>query len=545
MKCEICGKSYERLAHLSGHVKRVHNIDFKTYYDRYLKVEGEGECETCGAPTTFSKGKYASFCSNKCINAHEGVKQKMSASIKKTLSEKTDSEWEDINKKRVETVLKRHGVENISQKEEIRQSRSENTFLATEENREILKSLDWESIQEKRTKTNLKRYGHITPAKSKPVRDKISSTKRKDFFKKMDLFEKVATPLFNIEEYEGGKSKPYPWKCSVCGDVFEAYIDSGKLPRCLSCYPKIKSNLESDVVTFLEQHGVKVKKNDRTLINPLEIDILLEDFNIGIEINGLYWHSESSGGKDSKYHLNKLKCCEEKGIKLIHIFEDELITHRDIVFSKLLNFISKSEKKIYARKCEVREIDKKQKKSFLECNHLQGDDRSSVCLGAFFNGELVSVMTFSKGRVCLNTKGEDKWELSRFCSSINHSVVGIASKLLKYFEKQYSPNSLTTYADRRWSSGGLYYNLGFNMSHESRPSYWYFKYGYYERHHRFNFRKNILHKKLESFDEQLTEWENMQLNGYDRIWDCGTFVFKKHYPTKNIGGGVSANPYPV
>ena len=28
------------------------------------------------------------------------------------------------------------------------------------------------------------------------------------------------------------------------------------------------------------------------------------------------------------------------------------------------------------------------------------------------------------------------------------------------------------------------------------------------------------------FDPHLTEWQNMQLNGYDRIWDCGHYKFE-------------------
>jgi hypothetical protein len=27
------------------------------------------------------------------------------------------------------------------------------------------------------------------------------------------------------------------------------------------------------------------------------------------------------------------------------------------------------------------------------------------------------------------------------------------------------------------------------------------------------------------FDAKLTEWQNMQANGYDRIWDCGDYIF--------------------
>jgi hypothetical protein len=35
-----------------------------------------------------------------------------------------------------------------------------------------------------------------------------------------------------------------------------------------------------------------------------------------------------------------------------------------------------------------------------------------------------------------------------------------------------------------------------------------------------------LKEKLEKFDINLSEWQNMQINGYDRIWDCGHMKFE-------------------
>ena len=97
--------------------------------------------------------------------------------------------------------------------------------------------------------------------------------------------------------------------------------------------------------------------------------------------------------------------------------------------------------------------------------------------------------------------------------------------MLKYFIAEYSPNNIISYADRRWSLGKLYETLGFSKTKETFCNYWYMK-GYSNRIHRFNFRKNVLKEKLEVFDEKLTEWENMQLNGYDRIWDCGSLKYE-------------------
>ena len=43
------------------------------------------------------------------------------------------------------------------------------------------------------------------------------------------------------------------------------------------------------------------------------------------------------------------------------------------------------------------------------------------------------------------------------------------------------------------------------------------------------YQKHMLQEKLEKFDPELTEWENMVKNGYDRIWDCGTILYEKNF----------------
>lgn len=99
--------------------------------------------------------------------------------------------------------------------------------------------------------------------------------------------------------------------------------------------------------------------------------------------------------------------------------------------------------------------------------------------------------------------------------------------LNKCFTKNYNPQKIVSYADRRWtySKTNLYDKLGFVKIDDGIPNYWYID-NTWERIHRFNFRKNVLNEKLQNFDENLTEWENMQINGYDRIWDCGHLKYE-------------------
>ena len=129
-------------------------------------------------------------------------------------------------------------------------------------------------------------------------------------------------------------------------------------------------------------------------------------------------------------------------------------------------------------------------------------------------------MTFCKSRFNKNFE----WELSRYSSSKH--VIGGAGKLLKYFERIYKPKSLITYADRRFSQGNLYFKLGFIFDHFSSPNYFYTKNQI--KLSRIECQKHKLNKILgKKFDKDLSESENMFINGYNKIYDCGNYVFIK------------------
>lgn len=196
--------------------------------------------------------------------------------------------------------------------------------------------------------------------------------------------------------------------------------------------------------------------------------------------------------------------------------------------ARLKSILNLNKYKVAARKCKVIEIDSKLKNKFLNKYHIQGEDKSLVKLGLFYKRYLVAVMTFCKNRKALgkvHVNGE--WELSRFSTIANFSIVGGAGKLLKHFERNWQPVKITSYADRRWSEGDLYKKLGFKKVRESKPNYWYFYSGSLNLKHRFNFRKSILSKKLDNYNNAKSAWRNMQENNWNRIWDCGNIVFEK------------------
>lgn len=214
------------------------------------------------------------------------------------------------------------------------------------------------------------------------------------------------------------------------------------------------------------------------------------------------------------------------------IFEDEIEQRYNLVLNKLKHYSKQNRlPRIHGRECYVEQITTKQKSTFLNSNHIQGNDASQINYGAFYNNQLVAVMTFCKPRVALGYKQHNRninqgmWELSRFTTDINYRIPGIASKLLKQFERDNQWTEIYSYADRRWSTGNVYETLGFELQKINKPDYFYVVDG--QRKHRWNYRKDQIKAWLPNYQTSLTEYQNMYNAGYWRVWDGGTLKYTK------------------
>lgn len=422
---------------------------------------------------------------------------------------------------------------------------------------------EWNSIPENKEarlqrsrEGNLKKYGVESPFGAEEVRKRSKKTmeekygvsnameipgaieKQKDNKRKKYINGLVSRlkdhNLELLDEYSTNKDENtsihYHFKCNNCNTTFTStLLGSGIIPVCRTCYPlNSNSNLQYEIEEFLNKNNIEYIKNDRNIISPMEVDIYIPDHNLAIEINGNYWHSEIY--KTKNYHLNKTKKCYDKGIKLIHIFEDEIYYKKDICLSRLKNQLGMNNNSIYSRKCSIKELTNKEKKKFLEENHIQGDSIDKIRLGLFHNTKLVSVMTFSKKRKVMgNNHTSGEWELTRFCNEQNTTVIGSFNKLLKHFIRDYTPTKITSYVDIRWSGiddkNNIYANSGFEFMSKTRPNYWYLKkHDWFYRRHRFNFRKDVLVK--EGYDKNKTEHEIMNERDFYKIWDCGNLKFE-------------------
>ena len=271
------------------------------------------------------------------------------------------------------------------------------------------------------------------------------------------------------------------------------------------------SSYEIDLVNHIENFGIQVDRNTRKVISPMELDIFIESKHLAIEVNGIYWHNFNKKA-DKNYHANKTNECLNNGIHLLHFFDYELDHKKDLVLS-IINTKLGLNKKIYARECKVLEISSKEYMNFCEQNHLQGGVNASIKYGLFYKNELVSVMSFGKSR--FNKLYE--YELLRFCSKLNFTIIGGASKLFKKFISDKKPKSVISYCQKRLFDGTLYENLGFTKERETPPNYfWVNPKGHILS--RYKTQKHMLNSSM-------SEKEYMTSNGYYQIFDSGQTVF--------------------
>lgn len=347
---------------------------------------------------------------------------------------------------------------------------------------------------------------------------------------KLDVIKVYGEGKYDLTNTVYEKSnKPITVKCNECGRYFT--IEANSFLRGHGCpYHNCNSSIkEKEIKDTIEELGFDCVTNRRDILpSGKEIDIYIPSKKIGIEFDGLYWHNELN--KDKKYHLNKTIECEQLGIRLIHIFEDEWINKKEILLSMFKNFLGITEHKIYARKCVIRNVDISEATIFLNENHLQGTCPSTIKYGLYYQEELVSLMTFGNTRHFIGNSSHE-YELLRFCNKRNYSIVGAASKLFKHFIKKHSPKSVVSYADRRWSKGNLYNNLGFKLYNKSEPNY-YYVIGM-ERKNRFNFRKSVLVQKY-NCPENMSEHQFCLSNKWYRIYDCGCLCYEWSKDDKEI-----------
>lgn len=370
-----------------------------------------------------------------------------------------------------------------------------------------------------RTFPEFKRYNKECPKCSY----KHSQNKRRLSLEHVQAYlKKIGVSLLS-KTYEN-KDTPLAIRCK-CGKTFMRTLGSFKTQGAHYCddCSRYKSGFETEVGEFLKAvYPGQIVPRENNLIRPYQLDFYMPDKGLAIETNGLYYHTEVSGGKGKMYHLNKWSRSKEKGVRLIHISDHEWAHKNRLIKGLLTTLLSDQNTKINTRECTVTEISTKVSSEFLNEHHLQGSTGATTHLGLFHNSDLVAVMTFGLPRY----SKVHSYELIRFCIKTGYHVPGAADKLFKSFVKTCSPDSVVSYCDISKFSGTVYEKLGFKFLSISKPGYSYVRFsGGFTVESRQKFQKHKLHKLLRNFDPNISEWENMKANGYDRYWDCGNAVY--------------------
>ena len=325
-------------------------------------------CVECNKLLKFSQsyiGHENFYCSFNCMNKSSIVKQKRKQTNIKIYGSENVLSNKQIRQKIKQTCLQKYGTDNPAKNDKIKQ-KIFNTNIQKYGNK---CSLQNEQIINKSKQTCLQRYGYQYSTQSDAINQKrkqsyydnwnsnkhiVARVRKKLLFNE---YQKIQTRwsdyvelMFSLEEYEGQK-KTYKWKCVKCGNIFEQKIhttnfnkDDWGTPRCPKCYPILKfiSNKQQDLLEFIKSiYASEIKTNDKSLIKPYELDIVLPELKLAIQFNGIYWHSINK--KDKNYHLNKTELCESKGYRLIHIWQDEWMDDKHSIMNKLKSIIENNE----------------------------------------------------------------------------------------------------------------------------------------------------------------------------------------------------------
>lgn len=520
------------------------NLGISSYsqliYHYVNDMDYKHECE-CGKETKFISfnAGYRKFCSNKCsVNSEETILKRKETNIEKYGTDnvfKTDKFKEDRKKNN----LKKYGVEHILQNKDILDKK----INTTKEKYGVEYYTQDKNNVDKIIKSNLEKYGKTTPNQTEEIKEKnrvntqqaikdkygvtnafqIPEVKEKIEYNNNEKYlENMIEMLgdeYSIVDRNGSNYTLLHKDCNQEFDINYNLVFSRKKHGsviCTKCNP-IGINKEKEDKFYLELNDIDntVVRNDRKVLEGKEIDFLFN--GLGVELNGNYWHSDLF--KDNNYHYNKYKKANEKNIQLLSFFEDEVDLKKDIVISIIKSKLGRIENKVYARKCVIKTVDYNEANIFLNDNHIQGECKHSIRYGLYYNGELVSLMTFIKARESLN--GGDSLELNRFCNKLNVTVVGGFSKLLKHHRRS-DKRVIISFSDNRISDGNVYNVNGFIKVHETKPDYYVIKNNV--RYHRFKYRKSELVKL--GYKSELSESEILKEMGLNKIYDCGKIKWK-------------------
>lgn len=385
-------------------------------------------------------------------------------------------------------------------------------------------------VQTKRSETMVDKYGTEHALKNPQIYAGMLSNNIKKYGRpnpaqlhySAELWDVLQDEVKFLDIVKGKSSVQVANQFNTRSDLILSYARKYGVLDQMNFQPR--SAMEDDLCEWLTAQQIPFKRNDKKILQGLELDVVLADHNLAIELNGLYPHSELAGGKDAKYHWHKTKGCEIKNMQLLHVWQDEYWATKHILQAKILYLAHKIHRKIHARDCVIAPInDAGVEKQFMNRNHVQGyADYRSWSMAAWHSDQLVGIMSFAhrKGRL----------ELVRYATDVTQVSVGLFSRLFHHAVKEFKfSGKMISQSDNRISNGALYLSTGWQYEGEQPPNYCYTG-DYVTRQNKEHFMKGKLTKKFGLDPDYVaanTEWQIMQDLGYDRLWDAGKKIWSR------------------
>lgn len=483
------------------------------------------KCDYCGR--VFSKIKRDFIAGRKiipkdCCKDRNCIKTKTQESNIKKYGVPNPTQNKEIRAKQVETCLKRYGVTSPAKNEAIKKKTAETNVLKYGSTC----TLHNEKIKEKTLKTWREKYGCDHPFASQDIRKKIKTTmnqKYGDYYTRTEDYlnktKDTCRKKYGADHSSQSKEvQDKKKKTNLKKYGFEFAAQDPKVKnKMFSSGNRIKNygKTQNEIKKYFENiTGLEFKS---IMLEGKEIDIYNESLKIGIEYCGLWWHNESSPDpRTKKYHWNKYNICQDNGIRLITIFEDEWIHHKDKCKNYLSSILGIFKTRIFARKTEVIELNNLLSNEFYSNFHLFGKPYGTKKTFALsYENEVVAAMSLG-----IHHRDSTKIVINRLCFKPCVQIVGGTSKLFSACKNWCEENSykeIITWSDNRWSTGLTYGKIGFKLEENLGPDYSYVNLK--KKTNRLS--KQSQKKSNTKCPKNKTEAEWAKENHLSRIWDCG------------------------
>jgi len=264
------------------------------------------------------------------------------------------------------------------------------------------------------------------------------------------------------------------------------------------------------------------RENDRRIIYPMEIDLVSDEYKLGIEYDGLMWHSSgisvySKFNNPNKIckHLMKTDKLESIGFQLFHIFENEWLDNKKQLIWKSIISNKLNMNQTIIKTYKIEHISLVDAKQFLDINHLEGFISANVFLGCISNEELLSIISFKKIE-------ENIYDITQICTKCNHVVLDGYKEIEDIFVNKYHPNILLGSSNRRWDNGSIFEELNFDFIQNSKPTVFFFRKPDYVL-----YTESEISMRLETIDDTLSLTENAFRQNFRKILDSGNKYYRK------------------